>query len=145
DSSCNPPRIRLPWRRRRRPARTCARRPRSSPGRRRPARSLRETVRRAAYRGRCGGAERASARRGREELPLDWACGAIPWASLCVARALRATCHAAVACPVLQGMKLTIFAATGGIGRQALEQALAAGHEVTAVVRNPQKISGKVH
>lgn len=34
-------------------------------------------------------------------------------------------------------MKLTIFAATGGIGRQILEQALAAGHDVTAVVRNP--------
>ena len=32
-------------------------------------------------------------------------------------------------------MKLTIFAATGGIGRQALEQAVAAGHDVTAVVR----------
>jgi uncharacterized protein YbjT (DUF2867 family) len=34
-------------------------------------------------------------------------------------------------------MKLTIFAATGGIGRQALEQAVAAGHDVTAVARNP--------
>jgi|SRR5438128_1821985 len=40
-------------------------------------------------------------------------------------------------------MKLTIFAATGGIGRQALEQALAAGHEVTAVVRNPNGLSGE--
>jgi putative NADH-flavin reductase len=38
-------------------------------------------------------------------------------------------------------MKLTIFAATGGIGRQALEQAVAAGHDVTAVVRNPKKLS----
>ena len=37
-------------------------------------------------------------------------------------------------------LKLTIFAATGGIGRQVLEQALAAGHEVTAVVRNPGKL-----
>ena len=35
-------------------------------------------------------------------------------------------------------MKLTIFAATGGIGRQLLEQAAAAGHDVTAVVRNPR-------
>jgi uncharacterized protein YbjT (DUF2867 family) len=42
-------------------------------------------------------------------------------------------------------MKLTIFAATGGIGRQALEQAVAAGHDVTAVVRNPKKLSGEVH
>lgn len=34
-------------------------------------------------------------------------------------------------------MRLTVFAATGGIGRQILEQAVAAGHDVTAVVRNP--------
>jgi putative NADH-flavin reductase len=40
-------------------------------------------------------------------------------------------------------MKLTIFAATGGIGRQALQQAVAAGHEVTAVVRNPTAITGE--
>src|SRR5918996_3735488 len=40
-------------------------------------------------------------------------------------------------------MKLTIFAATGGIGRQTLEQAVAAGHDVTAVVRNPSKLSGE--
>jgi putative NADH-flavin reductase len=38
-------------------------------------------------------------------------------------------------------MKLTIFAATGGIGRQVLEQAIAAGHDVTAVARNPQNLS----
>jgi len=37
-------------------------------------------------------------------------------------------------------MKLAIFAATGGIGRQALEQALAAGHEVTAVARNSRNV-----
>ena len=37
-------------------------------------------------------------------------------------------------------MKLTIFAATGGIGRQLLEQAIAAGHDVTAVARNPQNL-----
>src|SRR6266550_3396651 len=41
-------------------------------------------------------------------------------------------------------MKLTVFAATGGIGRQVLEQAIAAGHEVTAVVRNPEKLSREV-
>jgi putative NADH-flavin reductase len=41
-------------------------------------------------------------------------------------------------------MKLTIVAATGGIGRQALEQALAAGHDVTAVVRDPGKLSRAV-
>jgi uncharacterized protein YbjT (DUF2867 family) len=38
-------------------------------------------------------------------------------------------------------MKITIFAATGGIGRQALEQAIAAGHDVTAVVRNPRNLA----
>jgi putative NADH-flavin reductase len=37
-----------------------------------------------------------------------------------------------------------IFAATGGIGRQVLEQAIAAGHDVTAVVRNPKKLSREV-
>ena len=39
-------------------------------------------------------------------------------------------------------MKLTIFAATGGIGRQILEQAVGAGHDVSAVVRGPQKLPG---
>jgi len=38
-------------------------------------------------------------------------------------------------------MKLTIFAATGGIGRQLLGQAIAAGHDVTAVARNPRNLS----
>jgi uncharacterized protein YbjT (DUF2867 family) len=37
-------------------------------------------------------------------------------------------------------VKITIIAATGGIGRQLLEQAVAAGHDVTAVVRNPQRL-----
>jgi putative NADH-flavin reductase len=37
-------------------------------------------------------------------------------------------------------MKLTIVAATGGIGRQLLEQAVAAGHDVTAVARNPRNL-----
>ncbi len=41
-------------------------------------------------------------------------------------------------------MKITIFAATGGIGRRAVEQAVAAGHVVTAVVRNPKKLSGRL-
>jgi putative NADH-flavin reductase len=41
-------------------------------------------------------------------------------------------------------MKLTIFGATGGIGRQILDQALAAGHEVTAVVRNPDKLPAQL-
>ena len=41
-------------------------------------------------------------------------------------------------------MKLTIIAATGGVGRELLEQAVAAGHDVTAVVRNPGKQSRQV-
>jgi len=38
-------------------------------------------------------------------------------------------------------MKLTIFGATGGIGGQLLDQAVAAGHEVTAVVRDPRRFA----
>jgi len=38
-------------------------------------------------------------------------------------------------------MKLTIFAATGGVGGQLLEQAVAAGRDVTAVARNPAKLT----
>ncbi|MER6915496.1 NAD(P)H-binding protein [Streptomyces sp. NPDC000594] len=34
-------------------------------------------------------------------------------------------------------MRLTVFGSTGGVGRQIVRQALAAGHEVTAVVRGP--------
>jgi len=41
-------------------------------------------------------------------------------------------------------MHLTIVAATGGIGRELLRQALAAGHDVTAVVRDPSKITDPV-
>jgi uncharacterized protein YbjT (DUF2867 family) len=41
-------------------------------------------------------------------------------------------------------MKLTMFAATGGIGRQILDQARAAGHDVTAVARNPSTLPGAV-
>jgi putative NADH-flavin reductase len=41
-------------------------------------------------------------------------------------------------------MHLTIVAATGGIGRELLRQAIAAGHDVTAVVRDPSKITAPV-
>jgi putative NADH-flavin reductase len=40
-------------------------------------------------------------------------------------------------------MRLTIFGATGQTGRQLLEQALAAGHTVTAVVRNPTRLPAR--
>ena len=42
-------------------------------------------------------------------------------------------------------MKLTIIAATGGVGAELLEQAVAAGHDVTAVVRNPGKLSRQAY
>jgi NAD(P)-dependent dehydrogenase (short-subunit alcohol dehydrogenase family) len=38
------------------------------------------------------------------------------------------------------GMRLFILGATGGIGRQLVEQALARGHCVTAFARSPEKI-----
>jgi putative NADH-flavin reductase len=41
-------------------------------------------------------------------------------------------------------MKLTVFAATGGIGRLVVEQALAARHDVTAVARNTSRLPEKV-
>jgi putative NADH-flavin reductase len=41
-------------------------------------------------------------------------------------------------------LKLTIVAATGGVGRQLLEQAVATGHDVTAVARNPGKLTRQV-
>ena len=41
-------------------------------------------------------------------------------------------------------MKLALLGATGGVGREVLSQAVAAGHLVTAVVRNPAKLSAEV-
>jgi putative NADH-flavin reductase len=41
-------------------------------------------------------------------------------------------------------VKLALVGATGGVGRQVLSQAVAAGHLVTAVVRNPSKLSADV-
>src|SRR3954452_6532104 len=38
-------------------------------------------------------------------------------------------------------MNLTVFGATGGIGREVVTQALDAGHHVTAYVRNPAKLT----
>jgi putative NADH-flavin reductase len=41
-------------------------------------------------------------------------------------------------------MRLTLVAATGATGRLVLERALAAGHEVTAVVRSPERLPAGV-
>ncbi|MFD0619194.1 NAD(P)-dependent oxidoreductase [Paenibacillus sp. GCM10027629] len=37
-------------------------------------------------------------------------------------------------------MKIVVFGATGGTGRQVVMQALEFGHEVTAIVRNPEAV-----
>lgn len=37
-------------------------------------------------------------------------------------------------------MKVTIFGSTGGTGKELVKQALAAGHDVTVYVRNPDKL-----
>ncbi|MGC7096968.1 NAD(P)-dependent oxidoreductase [Amycolatopsis lurida] len=39
-------------------------------------------------------------------------------------------------------MKITLFGATGATGQHVVEQALSAGHQVTAVVRDPSKLRG---
>jgi putative NADH-flavin reductase len=39
-------------------------------------------------------------------------------------------------------VKITVFGATGGTGREFIQQAVAAGHDVTAVVRDPAKLTG---
>ncbi|MFE5807857.1 NAD(P)-dependent oxidoreductase [Streptomyces sp. NPDC056491] len=42
-------------------------------------------------------------------------------------------------------MKITVFGATGGVGREVVRQALDAGHEVTAVVRDPARLPLPAH
>jgi uncharacterized protein YbjT (DUF2867 family) len=41
-------------------------------------------------------------------------------------------------------MKIAIFGATGGTGRLVVEQALEAGHEVIAFVRDPSKLNSRI-
>lgn len=42
-------------------------------------------------------------------------------------------------------MRITVFGATGGVGREVVAQALAAGHEVTAVARDPARLGVPAH
>ncbi|MFF3089002.1 NAD(P)-dependent oxidoreductase [Streptomyces nojiriensis] len=42
-------------------------------------------------------------------------------------------------------MKITVFGATGGVGREVVRQALDGGHEVTAVVRDPARLPVPAH
>jgi putative NADH-flavin reductase len=42
-------------------------------------------------------------------------------------------------------MKLLVFGATGGTGREVVQQALAQGHEVTAYARNPARLGDITH
>ncbi|MFE0427047.1 NAD(P)-dependent oxidoreductase [Streptomyces sp. NPDC058953] len=42
-------------------------------------------------------------------------------------------------------MRYTVFGATGGTGRQLVQQALDAGHQVTAVVRDPARLPVPAH
>ena len=38
-------------------------------------------------------------------------------------------------------MKIIVFGATGGTGKEIVKQGLNAGHEITAFVRNPAKVA----
>jgi uncharacterized protein YbjT (DUF2867 family) len=40
-------------------------------------------------------------------------------------------------------MRLVIFGATGGTGRRLVERAIAEGHEVTAFVRKPSRMTAR--
>ncbi|RZQ65369.1 NAD(P)-dependent oxidoreductase [Amycolatopsis suaedae] len=42
-------------------------------------------------------------------------------------------------------MRVTVFGATGGVGVQVVRQALDAGHDVTAVVRDPARLDAGPH
>ena len=37
-------------------------------------------------------------------------------------------------------MKIALIGATGNVGSKVLEEALSRGHDVTAIVRNPDKL-----
>jgi putative NADH-flavin reductase len=42
-------------------------------------------------------------------------------------------------------MKIAVFGATGGTGRQVLTQALSAGHDVSVLVRDRARLTGNDH
>src|SRR5947208_14393726 len=57
----------------------------------------------------------------------------------------RRCCPTVSACEHLccRAMKLLLLGATGGTGRQLVSQALEAGHQVTALVRSPEKLTAQ--
>ena len=42
-------------------------------------------------------------------------------------------------------MRIVVFGATGSTGRQVVDKALSAGHDVTAVARHPEQIAPRLH
>src|SRR5437868_2711392 len=73
-------------------------------------------------------------------LLLVWLCYAVAWNVALFRKPLRAMKPAAPA-PTPKGpQRLLVIGATGGTGRQLVEQALAQGHQVTALVRTPAKL-----
>jgi putative NADH-flavin reductase len=42
-------------------------------------------------------------------------------------------------------MRIVVFGATGSTGRQVVDQALSAGHDVTAVARHPEQVAPRSH
>ncbi|MEP6956476.1 MAG: NAD(P)H-binding protein [Chthoniobacterales bacterium] len=73
-------------------------------------------------------------------LVIVWICYAIAWNFALFRKPLRAMKSAAPV-PTPRGpQRILVIGATGGTGRQLVEQALAQGHHVTALVRTPAKM-----
>lgn len=74
---------------------------------------------------------------------LVWLAYAVGLNAALIRKPIRAAQRPAIK-PQGQGaLRLVVFGATGGTGKQLVEQALAAGHHVTAMVRTPAKVTTK--